>query len=471
MECGWARGVITPDAAHIPDAIALAGYMRRAWCQGVHDDVHARALAFSSGPGATVVLVTLDLVGMDQALVDCARRVVARAVRRETGVTLPPPAIHLCCTHTHSGPDFSGFFQNGPVGMTRGFLFGRRRRDLLGPFLRRLARCAVSAIRGLHPVSLALTKLPPPEGLVLNRRHPHDPTRARYPLGVLQVRSPDGETLEAVVLNYACHGTVLPNTNLFVSADWPGRAVATLGTLLAGGRASGPGRRVFAAYFQGPCGDVNPLTSTLARTPPARWTHDLIYDQATATFTDVRRMGDAVARHVAAHLKEMSPNPDPNGDLAGSVRVHEFPVTVPLRSWSRGGFWAHLRQRGSYFLKYGLLKALVRLAGPGPVSARFVPRDGHLHARASIVQLGGIRLVMLPGEFFVALGRAIVAHAPPPAGGARTLVCELANDAAGYFFPLAEYPAGGYEPGLSFAPAAGTRVTREVIRQFRAFDS
>ena len=93
LTAGTAAAVITP-----PVGTPMEGYSaRQDVSQGVHDDLHARALVIDDGSTA-VALVSCDLVGVDRRLVALARERASEA----TGI--PPEHMLIAATHTHAGP-------------------------------------------------------------------------------------------------------------------------------------------------------------------------------------------------------------------------------------------------------------------------------------------------------------------------------------------------------------------------------
>ena len=80
---------------------SLAGsFDDRKACE-VHDDLFAHALVLESG-ARTLAMVSLDLIVLPERHVAAAReRIAARA-------GIPPAAVLIACTHTHSGPATTG---------------------------------------------------------------------------------------------------------------------------------------------------------------------------------------------------------------------------------------------------------------------------------------------------------------------------------------------------------------------------
>ena len=92
---GVARAVITP-----PVGSEMSGFIaRNSGMLGIHDHLYARAMIWSNGNDTSrVVLLTLDLIGLDLSQVETIRqRIAARTA-------IPQEQIAVTTTHTHGGP-------------------------------------------------------------------------------------------------------------------------------------------------------------------------------------------------------------------------------------------------------------------------------------------------------------------------------------------------------------------------------
>jgi hypothetical protein len=255
----------------LPAGVPLAGYgsmPRRAWIPdflgrhpyafwfnpsiGVHDPPRVRVLALGSG-GTRVLWLSVDLVGVDPALVAELR---ARLARTDA----PPPAVILSASHTHSGP--------GAYADSAFWAFVAADRE--SPAVRKsildvMERAAGEAWRRREPARVVAGK-GTVTGIATSRLdQPLDPE-----LGVLKVTAVDGRPV-ALVWNYAIHGTALGHGNFQISGDLMGEASARLE------RETG----VPVLFVNGAAGDVSPIWrgwpgvetigSTLAGSALATW--------------------------------------------------------------------------------------------------------------------------------------------------------------------------------------------------------
>ena len=222
---GAARLDITPD---LP--IQLAGYQQRtAEATRVVAPMHVRALAIGSDADGPVVLVTAEVIAVSSALSDA----VATAVRARHPA-IGRERVAVCATHQHNGPAIAG---------TIPFMFSRdlpnevtARLDQFTAMLReKMASVALAALANRRPARLAWA-----QGTVsfaVNRRRIENGRHVGYTatpggvvdhaLPVMRVTDADGAVV-AVLLNYACHCTVLKGGENFVHSDWAGDAATRL---------------------------------------------------------------------------------------------------------------------------------------------------------------------------------------------------------------------------------------------------
>lgn len=228
---GVARADITPD---LP--IQLAGYQQRTTeATRVEAPLHVRALAIGSDAEGPVLIVTAEVIAVSDALSDA----VARAVHAQYPM-IPRERIAVCATHQHNGPAIAG---------TIPFMFSR---DLPGDVSGRLDKFAVRLREQMIAVALAALADRRPARLswaqgkadfAVNRRLIVDGKHTGYKstpggpvdhaLPVLRAVDANG-AVRAVLVNYACHCTVLKGGENFVHPDWAGDAATRIEAAHAG---------------------------------------------------------------------------------------------------------------------------------------------------------------------------------------------------------------------------------------------
>ena len=207
---GTATVDITPA-----EPIRLNGFGgRRQESQGIRQRLFARALACGRTASDTVIILTVDTLGIPDELSQRVWQNVAQKTQ------IPRENLAICATHTHSAPMIVGCANT---------LFGTpipadhwQRIVAYTAFLeKQLVDAAVSAFRNRQPAVLSWGI--GTVGFAENRRTPRGPVDHRLPL--LAVHSPDG-TLRSVLVSYACHCVTLSDN--LVSGDWAGYAAEHL---------------------------------------------------------------------------------------------------------------------------------------------------------------------------------------------------------------------------------------------------
>lgn len=398
---GVARVNITPERP-----LWLSGYGSRTRpADGKLTDLWAKALVLDDG-GQRVVLVTLDLVGIDRGI---SQRVCREIMTRHK---LPRAAIALCSSHTHSGPVVGDNLRSM-------YFYDETQDRLVREYTRRLEQQLVDlvdrALRETGPATLhygvgqatfAVNRRNNPEAKVPELRAGKQlvgPVDHGVP--VLVVRSTAGET-RAIVCGYACHATVLDGYQW--SGDWPGFAQLELETRHRGA----------TALFVAGCGaDQNPLP---------RRTVELARDYGRQLADAV----DAVLRLPAGELRQLS------APLAASYEEIDLPFA---RMVTREELTTEAASPDRYIAarSKSLLAALERGAGvpatyPFPVQVWRVgvPRTAG----------DGLTWVLLGGETVVDYSLRLKTDLGP-----RTWVTSYANDVMAYIPSRRVLLEGGYE--------------------------
>jgi hypothetical protein len=215
-----AKANITP-----PSYMWMAGYAARTRpADAKMTDLWAKALALECGNGKPVVLVTLDLVGIDRGLSSDIRT----DLEKKYGLTRAQVAIN--CSHTHSGPVVARNLR--PM---HEYALEKSQQELIHKYADFLHATVVDLV-GQALAGLAPAKLEWGSGttdFAVNRRNNKEADvpalreqgkligPADHDVPVLAVKS-EGGKLIAVAMGYACHATVLDGYAW--SGDYPGYA-------------------------------------------------------------------------------------------------------------------------------------------------------------------------------------------------------------------------------------------------------
>jgi len=412
LKAGFSRLEITP-----PPGTCLAGYFGPRYAAGAADPLWVRALALDDGERRGLLL-TFDLI--------CLSGPQARAIRagvRRQG--LPDAAVHLCASHTHTGPATVAL-----LGCTEEQAY----RDFL---IKQTLAAAAQALAALGPCRLSVGT-GRGTGIAFNRRfwmqdgRVHTNPGLRNP-AIVRPAGPvdeqvivllvEGKQGDVVVGNFALHLDTVGGSK--VSADypyWTGRTLA----------AAWP-RPLEFIFANGAFGDINHL--------------DVTAEQRAPTRSIGEKLGEAM---LAALARRRAVRPRLAFAAGGVVLRRRQLLPAELREAARV---AAAAPTDSYQVEHVYARERLALAA--------LPRT--LRARVGAVALGTrLRLVFLPGECFVEHGLTIKA-----ALGGITAVVGNADGSVGYVPTARAYQEGGYEVQAArssqLAPGSGERLVAAAL--------
>ncbi|HEY7210675.1 MAG TPA: neutral/alkaline non-lysosomal ceramidase N-terminal domain-containing protein, partial [Bryobacteraceae bacterium] len=202
LKAGFGKRSISP-----PIGAPLAGFAaRKGMCEGIHDELYARALVIENDSTA-VALVSLDVLAVASDFVEKTRLAIAARV------PIKPSAILIASTHTHAGPVTVSTFFNPDESLD-------------AKFMAHLGEAIVAAVEAAWQARFSArvgVGTGTIQGLGVNRRSPNGEPVDRE-IGILKIDDAQGRT-RAVLINYGCHPTVLGPDNLLASGDFPAAAI------------------------------------------------------------------------------------------------------------------------------------------------------------------------------------------------------------------------------------------------------
>lgn len=411
LKVGVGRSVITPFLDE-----PMAGYYYERFADGVHDDLHAKALVIDDGK-TKVAFVACDLVRMPRAAAQDAR---ARIQKR---LGIPPDHVMISATHSHTGP------QTTP--------------EYIATLARRITDAVVTASGNAQPARLRIGIGHEPT-LAHNRRYRmKDGTTVTNPgflnpaveksigpidprVPVVVAEDPSGRALVTWV-NYAMHLDTVGGT--WISSDY----AFYLERLLA--RVKGP--EMPTMFTIGAAGDINHWD--VRRPGPQRG------------FGEAQRIGEVLGAAVLKAYTELTPVEAP------VIRAASAMIALPVPAVSEEEVAAMRR---------------ILATPPAPnvdftlervKAARIVAQGGlagkPIETEVQVIAIGPVAFVGIPGELFVQLGLAIQQASPFP----HTFIVELANDTIGYIPTRAAFEQGGYEPtSARMAPGGGELIVAQA---------
>ena len=316
MRVGFAERDITP----LKGMEQPSGY-GKAYNEGkVHDPLKARAVVFDDGSRRTA-LVGLDTAAVPEHLVKAARA----EIQRKCGI--PPEAVLVAASHTHSGGPLEGIRPgefDGASELVRRLAYehsGAENQEYAGIVRRAIVEAVAEADLNRVPARAAAGS-GREEKATFNRRfrmkngltytHPNyfrtfgnpdilEPAGPIDPeVGVIGVWNRAGDFLGCVV-NFANHGTTFWGT---VSADYVYYLEKTVRALM--------GEKAVVVFLNGACGDITQVDN---RNP-----YDNEFQERSA-----RAVGTAVGAEVLKVLTRAEP-----GDLS-PIRFSAETMDIPYR--------------------------------------------------------------------------------------------------------------------------------------------
>jgi Neutral/alkaline non-lysosomal ceramidase, N-terminal len=402
-QAGVARAVITPT-----ETLWMSGYSARTHpADGKLTDLWAKAICLQDPKGVRVLLITLDLVGIDREMSLAIREQI------EKRHDLKRSQIALCTSHTHSGP---------VVGRNLGsmYFFGDDQKKLIHAYteglIKKVVALADEAIGNLKPATLAYGS--GTATFAVNRRNNReaDVSALReqgalkgpvdHDVPVLKVTGADGKLI-AAVFGYACHATTLSGYQW--CADYPGYAQIAF-------EKAHPG--AVALFWAGCGGDQNPLPRRKVELAEA-------YGQALA---------DAVAGVLAKPMRPVT------GALRTTYKEIDLPFgKLPTRDELEGATKSdnrYVASRARLLLQQIAEHGTLVQTYPYPVQTWRLGDD--------------VLWVVLGGEVVVDYALRLKKELNPlaPADPARQVwVTAYANDVMAYIPSLRVLKEGGYEGG------------------------
>jgi hypothetical protein len=384
----WHVGLASVDITP-PPGVWMAGYAaRKDPAQGAAQPLHAKAIAFEDAGGRLAVIVTLDVLGLTEPVVER----MASTIQRRHG--LPREALVLCSSHTHSGPviddQLSVAYDLTPSQWD----------DVRASTARiegQVAAVVGQALDALRPARLRWGQGAATFGA--NRRVAFSPDGPADPaVPVLAVERPEGK-LAGLVFGYACHNTTLPATFVRYHGDYAGVAQAEL-------ERRHPG---ITALFVAGCGaDAN---------PKPRGTIELVEQHG-------RSLADAVERALGGAT-----------EVRGPLRRAFTTATLAYAPAPDAEAWRRKLEDANVYVRRHAALMLSEIAREGRTRAVE-------HAPLHVLRIGTLTIVAISGEVVVDYALAIKRKY-----GDGTWVAGDTDAVFGYLPSLRILHEGGYEGG------------------------
>jgi neutral ceramidase len=423
LYAGAARVKLEP-----PVGLAMLGYGNRVGRNtGVHDDLAAQAIVLSDGKNK-IAIAGVDVLAIGIRIADDIRNRVAAKT------DIPADSILVCATHTHSAPAFNIFATPRPDAKPPEGRDLEWERALPG----KIADAIIQANANLEPATLRAANSPftlgthrrllrPSHQIQIAANH-HGPADSQA--SVLGAYRADGSAI-AILMNYPCHGVVLCEDNLLYSRDWPGFAMDEIESAASAG-----GPRPISIFIQGATGNIDPRSR--GNFEVAEQNGRAMGRAAFNALAEAPSIPDAeiASRRVAMNLKLK----DLGADLA-LARSCADQTQTSLDNHHGGDGYQLKRLRDHHAQSLAALAALEAIEEQNRRDRRVDMRSRVLATSMTVVTVGTLAFVGIPGELFVELGLAIKAIP----NFAPIFVAGYCNDLIGYIPTRTAYPEGGYE--------------------------
>jgi hypothetical protein len=415
---GAAQVIITP-----PQGMPMAGYYYVRLNEGVHDDLHAKAIVIE-GDGGKVALVALDLVNIPRHFVEEARS----QIEKEAGI--PGTRVMISATHSHTGPEL-GARLKGVNAATQELAEGYYK-TLPG----KIAESVRLANSSLVPVTIS-AGVGHEDGVSFIRRYFMTDGSVGWNPGKLnpKIVRPTGQIdpdIGIVSFEAAERKPVATYVNFANHLDTMGgmKFSADYAYTLAKDLADAKGSQMLTVFTIGCAGNINHID--VSRAEPQKGPEESA------------RIGTILAGDVLKTLPRLKPL------TPGALQVRSEIVALPLAPYApedvtkaRDVVAAYGKPNSRPFYDQVYAFKVLELA----------ERDHEpLEAEVQVIALGrDLAWVGLPGEIFVELGKTIKLASP----FRQTIIAELANGSLGYIPDRKAYTQGAYEP-ISARMAAGS---------------
>ncbi len=432
----------------------MAGYARKDPCLGKLDDIHAYGVLISqNNTKKNLLLISVDFLKLPLSIVEYIKKKLVFKF-----VPLRSDAIIIHATHTHSSFDLTGefYYPGGTLAFIKGVLFADNKNDKFIVWMtNRIVKMVEKLFKDLEPCKIAWKKEKFNPNIVLNRRWP---TRKVLPeLGIISFKKLEESKLIGFIINFACHPTTLSFQNNKLSADFPGRVISKIDELTS--------NKVKSIYFNGPSGDINPITTSGTNLEKIDEDKTLSYDQR-GTYEHTKKIGFTIGEEA---LKIANSIPEENYFTEMDVDIYTKRLLVPQKDakyYSKVWFSNKIK----WLIKKHFLFKLAKFEEKYVNFPFFtIDRKHFKNFAKTIIQFlkftasdgNTYGIITIPGELFEEIGKRIINEAPSP--GENTLIFQNSQDWIGYLFPLEMYVnEGGYEPFMCFSPLGGAYIEKSA---------
>lgn len=406
MRVGISRMNITPALG-----MSMAGFRERDHgAESIHDLLYATCYVFEDEVGQRAAFVTCDLINIDGHVRD-------KVLEQLSGKSkLSAEAILIQATHTHSGPSACALEGRNYLDAKR--LPKPEEKAYYSFLIESLVQGILQAEADLNPakIGFAVGSL---QTLGNNRNEPE--CYMDDSVNVVKIDSLEGKC-RGLIVNFACHPTVLTYTSYTISADFPGAMRRQLSAVIPD---------AVIAYSQGAAGNIS-----------TRFT------RRESSVEEMERLALGLSGEVLKLLSTMTMQETLH--LQTALRK----VKLPVKAFKSDDLCEREITEGKALLNQlknenadqaQIRKAYVSLQGyeRNLMIKKNIGDLKEIETMIQVIDTGLFQWITLPGEAFSEIAEAIKIK---PA----VIVCGYANDYVGYILSKEGYSTHGYEVGVSY---------------------
>lgn len=411
LKAGFGRIDITP-----PFGVSVQGYFAKRYADGILDPLLATAVAFDDGEHRAVVM-SVDVIGFNQHLMDQVRPMVAKAIGTEK------EAVFICCTHTHLGP---GITAPETQIVNEDYVYNT--------FVKKLCDVACLAVQDLAPAKMLYTRGEVKDVAFVRRFVMKDGSYRTNPgyqnpdidhaLGTPDENSSllilkRENAPEIGIVNFQVHPDVIGGCK--VSADYPKFVRDTYETLIPNSR---------CMYINGAQGDTNHCDVRLGA------------GKCRSGYDRSRYMGRKIAMSVVANYELAEPLEGEKVSFGQKSVFTKFNKGRPDQIDEAVRIAKIYEEQGAEAAVphlTGMARTEVVAEATRIVRLMNYPEEKELYVTA--VSVGDAVFAGFPGEPFTDIGRGIKENSK----FTLTIPACCANGYEGYYPMQSAYDEGGYE--------------------------
>lgn len=415
---------------NIPQNILMSGYIERTKGNvGTHDQLNTRCLTLYDGK-TKLVIISIDLLQVDMEITLNVRKTLNEKL------AVPYENIMLCSTHTHSGPTISEWDIS-----VRDYLRNDEIKKLKNEITQTIIENAIFCISDLKPVSIGYVKSECSD--VAGNRGKENGI-SDYSIYTILIKD-EYEDVIAVVVNYACHPTILGADNLLISGDFPGVLAKKLEEHF---------KNSTSFFINGACGNQS-----------TRFT------RKGQDFQEVERVGTLLYEKVVNSLSEIHYD-NSFVELYAKLENLTFPTKKLLSEEQLVRNLEYAEMAKNNAINNNLSAGQKRLAITKYQGAQIsmnlleiLENLNGINSEIQIFRIGNIEIIGVPVELFVEYGIEIKCKSTSQ----NAIIAGYANEVLGYVYTKEAAEKGSYEVYASpFSDEAGDVIVNKVLEMERS---